>query len=173
MDMTSQHQIFQDGHILEKFNILKTAGDSQAGDLEGLEMRYFLVPEHYLPLLGVVKAVDDIVQAAFTRTVGADNGKYFSLFYRETYIQKGRYPTKTQGDLFALQDNFRRNATFSHPCLPHQTKNKEKNGKPRNIRFPLFCLKRRRKELFFLWRDYIQKAPVCQEYLSIPGIDNY
>src|SRR5450759_1593159 len=106
MDMTSQHQIFQNGHVLEKFYVLKAPRNAHSGDLIGSEVRDLFIFENHLPLLGSVKSVDYIVQTALARAVRADNGKYFPPLNIETHMQKGRYPTKAQGDLFALQDNF-------------------------------------------------------------------
>jgi hypothetical protein len=70
-----------------------------------------------LSLLRFVKTVDDVVQAGLAGAVGTDNGEYFPSFHVETHIKKNRYPSKTQGKLFTLQDNFFLNTTFSHPCL--------------------------------------------------------
>jgi hypothetical protein len=150
MDMTSQHQIFQNGHVLEKFYVLKAPRNTHPGDLIGSEVRYLFIFENHLPLLGSVKPVDYVVQTALARAVRADNGKYFPPFNIETHIHKGRYPTKAQGDLFALQDNFLLNATLSHSCLLRHTKKTEKTScKPEIIRFPMFCTTRHTKRLFW------------------------
>jgi hypothetical protein len=121
MDVTSQHEVLQDRHMLEKLNILETSRDTQPGDLMGFEVSYVSRLEDYFSRLGSVETIDDIVETALASTIGTDDGEYFSPSHLEADSPKSRYPAEAQGYLIALQDDFFFDATFAHRSLLQQT----------------------------------------------------
>ena len=76
--MPPQFNVIQDGHPLEKLDILKCARNPKFGN--GMSGNSKDVPAfvEYLAFLGSIKSTDTVQQAGFSSSVGPDNSENFT-----------------------------------------------------------------------------------------------
>ena len=113
VNVTSQHQVVEHGHVAKKLDVLKRTRNAQAGDLRGAQVRDFmlaagLVEETDVARLRVIEAADAVEHGGFTGAVGADDSKDFTLEGIHTDAGDGAHAAEVERDLINLHDAPRR-----------------------------------------------------------------
>jgi hypothetical protein len=73
--MSSQLDVVQNGHSLEKLNILKGSGYTPLGNGVGGDPGNVFSFMNHLTSLRIIESADAIQEAGLTSPIGADNGK--------------------------------------------------------------------------------------------------
>ena len=94
--MPGGHQVFNSGQARVKLDVLKSAGDAEAGHLVPRQAHYLLAGEEYFAGLWMVEAVDAVEKTGLAGAVGADNGHYLVVVNIKADIFEGVYAAEVQ-----------------------------------------------------------------------------
>jgi len=103
--MSAGEQVVDNAQAGEKLDALESASDSQFGDLVGPECGQVDPLKEDLSLLGPVKAIHAVKEAALAGAVGAYYGQDLALVYIYTDVRQGLDSAEAKGHIAGVQYN--------------------------------------------------------------------
>src|SRR5260370_19291558 len=83
MPVPADQKVAEHSRILEQFDVLECAGDTELGDAEGGLLGDVLILEINLARCRAVDPRDQVEDRTFAGSIGADDREYLALLYRE------------------------------------------------------------------------------------------
>ena len=98
--------------MLKQFDILKGAGNTDAGNLVGPRCGNVFTLKANMTGIGRIKGGNHVKDGGFAGTVWSDNGKHFALIHREADIINRFHATKAQAQIFNFKETHRMRSVF-------------------------------------------------------------
>ena len=109
VDMAAQHEVLQDGHVLEELDVLECAGDAQGRDaVRGEAVEGVAGPvsgrEGDRPRLGPVQSRDAVQDAGLPRAVRADECQQLAPPHLHGEVRERGDPAEPEGQVAEIED---------------------------------------------------------------------